>query len=51
MRFLFLLTIHKQDHSLFLLDPFPNKNKNLSLLPAQTVSAKQGPLPGQVAVC
>ena len=31
--------------------PFPNKTRNLSLLPAKTVSAKQGPLPGQVAVC
>ena len=35
-------------HSLFLLDPFPNENRNLSLLSAQTVSAKKGPLPGQV---
>ena len=31
--------------------PFQNKTRNLSLLPAQTVSAKQGPLPGQVTVC
>ena len=31
--------------------PFPKKSRNLSLLPAQTVSAKQGPLPGQVVVC
>ena len=27
-----------------------NKTRNLSLLPSQNVSAKQGPLPGQVAV-
>ena len=31
--------------------PFPNKTRSLSLLPAQTVSAKQGPLPDPVAVC
>ena len=37
-------------HSLFLYKQFPNKSRNLSLLPAKTVSDKQGPLHGQVAV-
>ena len=31
--------------------PFQNKTRNLFLLPAQTVSAKQGLLHGQVALC
>ena len=31
--------------------PFLNKTKHMSLLLAQTVSARQGPLPGQVAQC
>ena len=34
----------------FMFEPFQHKTRNISLLPAQTVSAKQGPLPGQVAV-
>ena len=37
-------------HSLFLFEPFQHKTRNLCLLPAQTVYAKEGPLPGQVAV-
>ena len=31
--------------------PFPSKTRNLSLLPAHTVFARQGPLPGQLAQC
>ena len=45
------LSLPSTPHSLFLYKPFRNKTMNLSLLPAQTVSAKQGPLPGQVGVC
>ena len=44
------LSLPSRPHSLILLEPFPNKTRNISLLPTQTVSAKQGPLPGQVAV-
>ena len=45
------LSLPSRHNSLFLLEPFPNKTRNLSLLLVQTVPAKQGPLPGQVAVC
>ena len=45
------LSLPSRPNSLFLLEPFTNKIKNLSLRPAQTVSTKHGPLPGQLAVC
>ena len=45
------LSLPSRPNSLFLLEPFTNKTRNLCLLPAQTVSAKHGPLPGQVVVC
>ena len=44
------LSVPSRPHSLFLLEPCSNKTRNLSLLLAQTVSAKQGPVPSQVAV-
>ena len=44
------LSLPRRPNSLFLFKPFQHKTRNLSLLPAQTVSANQGPLPGQVAV-
>ena len=44
------LSLLSRPHSLFLLEPFPNQTRTLSLLPAHTVSGKQGPLPGQVPV-
>ena len=60
---LFLLAIPKQDQesisALLPAGPTPcsclnhsqKKNRNLSLLTAKTAYAKQGPIPGQVAVC
>ena len=44
------LSLPSRPHSLFLFKPLQDKTRNTSLLPALTVSAKQGPLPGQVAV-
>ena len=48
--FLSGLSLLSRPHSLFLFEPFQHKTRILFLLLAQTVSAKQGPLPGQVAV-
>ena len=44
------LSLPSRPHSLFLFQPLQHKNRNISLLPAQTVSAKEGPLPGKATV-
>ena len=44
------LSVHRRPKLPVPVRPFPNKTRNLSLLPFKTVSAMQGPFPGQVAV-